>query len=154
MRAAHRASAISKATAATAVIFVSVAAGAWAQTKESSERKTGTVDRGVAATTRKEQPPVSIRVTLSVYSGRPNPSWTVEPGPDLDRLVAQIQSLKPTDAKLFDYDEWNRLGYASWRAGFRGSRVRSMSGATWPSCRRRKGRECRRSVPRSSTRRS
>jgi hypothetical protein len=120
MRAARCASAISMTIAGAAVIFVWAAAGAWAQTKESTEQKTGAVDRGVAATTRKEQPPVSIRVTLSVYSGRPNPSWTVEPGPDLDRLVGLIQSLKPTDAKLFDYDEWNRLGYASFWLSARG----------------------------------
>lgn len=117
MRAAQSAGAI--AMAAT-IILVSFVTAGWAQTKESSEQKTGPADRGVAATTRKEQPPVSIRVTLSVYSGRPNPSWTVEPGPDLDRLVGLIQSLKPTDAKLFDYDEWNRLGYASFWLSTRG----------------------------------
>jgi hypothetical protein len=108
------------ATAAAAGILLALAAGAWGQTKESGEQKTGTVDRGAAGTARKEQPPVSIRVTLSVYSGRPNPSWTVEPGPDLDRLVALLKDLKPTDAKLFDYDEWNRLGYASFWLSTRG----------------------------------
>jgi hypothetical protein len=120
MRGALWGGAAAMAAAAAAVMFVSAAADAWAQTKEGSEQKTGTVDRGVAATIRKEQPPVSIRVTLSVYSGRPNPSWTVEPGPDLDRLVGLIQELKPTDAKLFDYDEWNRLGYASFWLSARG----------------------------------
>ena len=120
MRGALWGGATAMAAAAAAVMFVSAAAGAWAQTKESSEQKTGTVDRGVAATTRKEQPPVSIRVTLSVYSGRPNPSWTVEPGPELDRLVGLMKELKPTDAKLFDYDEWNRLGYASFWLAARG----------------------------------
>jgi hypothetical protein len=120
MRGALWGGATAMAVAAAAVMFVSAAAGAWAQTKESSDQKTGTADRGVGATTPKEQPPVSIRVTLSVYSGRPNPSWTVEPGPDLDRLVGLIQSLKPTDAKLFDYDEWNRLGYASFWLSARG----------------------------------
>jgi len=117
MRAAQSAGAIAMAAAAILVSFV---AAGWAQSKESSEQKTGPADRGVAGETRKEQPPVSIRVTLSVYSGRPNPSWTVEPGPDLDRLVGLIQSLKPTDAKLFDYDEWNRLGYASFWLSARG----------------------------------
>jgi hypothetical protein len=117
MRAVHCAGAIS---AAMALILVSFVAGAWAQTKETSEQKAGPVDRGVAAGTRKEQPPVGISVTLSVYSGRPNPSWTVEPGPDLDRLVAIVRDLKPTDAKLFDYDEWNRLGYASFWLSARG----------------------------------
>ena len=110
------------ATAMTAaVILVSLAAAAaWAQTEKSGEQKTGAVDRRVAGATREGQPPVSIRVTLSVYSGRPNPTWTVEPGPDLDRLVALVKDLKPADARLFDYDEWNRLGYASFWLSARG----------------------------------
>ena len=117
MRAAHCAGALAM---ATAVILVSFVAGARAQTKGSSEQKTGAVDRGVAGATREGEPPVGIRVMLSVYSGRPNPSWTVEPGPDLDRLVAQIRELKTTDARLFDYAEWNRLGYASFWLSARG----------------------------------
>jgi hypothetical protein len=104
---------------ATAVILLSLVAGARAQTKESGEQKTGAVDKGVGLT-REGQPPVSVRVTLSVYSGRRNPSWTVEPGPDLDRLVALIKDLEATDARLFDYDEWNRLGYASFWLTARG----------------------------------
>jgi hypothetical protein len=109
------------ATAITAaVILVSLAAAAWAQTEKSGEQKTGAVDRRVAGTTREGQPAVSIRVTLSVYSGRPNPSWTVEPGPDLDRLVALVRDLKTTDARLFDYNEWNRLGYATFWLSARG----------------------------------
>jgi hypothetical protein len=102
---------------ATAVILVSLAAGARAQT--SGEQKTGAVDKGTGLT-REGLPPVGIRVTLLVYSGRPNPSWTVEPGPELDRLVALVKDLKATDAKLFDYEEWNRLGYASFRLSARG----------------------------------
>ena len=105
------------AMAAAAILLTLVPAG-FAQTKE-SQQKTGPVDRGVAKT-RDEGPPVGIRVTLSVFSGRPNPSWTIEPGPDLDRLVALIKDLKPTDAKLFDYDEWNRLGYATFWLSARG----------------------------------
>ena len=119
MKAARSVGARAMATAAAALILLSLAAGVGAQTKESSEQKTGPVDRGVAKT-RDEGPPVGIRVTLSVFSGRPNPSWTVEPGPDLDRLVALIKDLKPTDAKLFDYDEWNRLGYATFWLSARG----------------------------------
>lgn len=106
-------------TAAAAVILVSLSAGARAQTKEGGEQKTGVVDKGVGLT-REGLPPVGFRVTLSVYSGRPNPSWTVEPGPELDRLVALVKDLKATDAKLFDYGEWNRLGYASFRLSARG----------------------------------
>ena len=120
MRAATCADAMAIVTAAAAVILVSLAAGARAQTTGSGKQQTGAVDRGVAATTRAGQPPVSIRVTLSVYSGRPNPSWTVEPGPELDRLVALVKDLKTTDAKLFDYEEWNRLGYASFWLSARG----------------------------------
>jgi hypothetical protein len=116
MRAARSARAMA---VATAVILLSLVAGARAQTKESSKQKTGAVDKGVALT-REGQPPVSIRVTLSVYSGRRNPSWTVEPGPDLDRLVALIKDLKTTDARSFDYNEWNRLGYASFWLSARG----------------------------------
>jgi hypothetical protein len=116
MRTARSAGAMA---VATAVILLSLVAGARAQTKESGEQKTGPVDKGVALT-QEGQPPVSIRVTLSVYSGRRNPSWTVEPGPDLDRLVALIKDLKTTDARLFDYDEWNRLGYASFWLSARG----------------------------------
>ncbi len=117
MRAAHYAGALAM---ATAVILASFVGGARAQTKGRSEQKTGPVDRGVAGVTREGEPPVGIRVMLSVYSGRPNPSWTVEPGPDLDRLVAQIRELKATDARLFDYDEWNRLGYATFWLSARG----------------------------------
>jgi hypothetical protein len=106
-------------TAATAVILVSLAAGARAQTKEGGEQKTGAVDKGVGLN-REGLPPVGFRVTLSVYSGRPNPTWTVEPGPELDRLVALAKDLKATDATLFDYEEWNRLGYASFRLSSRG----------------------------------
>ncbi len=119
MKAVHLAGATAIAIAA-AVNFVSLAAGAWAQTKDGGQQKTGPVDRGVAGATREGQPPVGIRVTLSVYSGRPNPSWTVEPGPDLDRLVALIKDLKTTDARLFDYAAWNRVGYASFRVSARG----------------------------------
>ena len=117
MRAAHRAGATAM---AAALAFVWLAAAAEAQTSQESQQKTGPVDRGVPRATAEAAPPVGIRVTLSVYSGRPNPSWTVEPGPELDRLVAQIKDLKTSDSRLFDYDEWNRLGYASFWLSARG----------------------------------
>ena len=116
MRAGHSAGAMA---IAAAVILVSLVSGARAQTKETGQQQTGPVDRGVAGS-REAQPPISIRVTLSVYSGRPNPTWTLEPGPDLDRLVALIKDLKTSDAKLFNYDEWNRLGYATFWLSARG----------------------------------
>jgi hypothetical protein len=96
---------------AAALALGSFAAAAEAQTTQGSEQKTGPVDRGVVRAA-PEPPPGGILVTLAVFSGRPNPTWAVEPGAELDRLVAQIRSLKPTDATLFDYNEWNRLGYA------------------------------------------
>ena len=120
MRAASCADAMAIVTAATAVILVSFAAGTRAQTAGSGKQQTGAVDRGVAGGAKDAQPPVSIRVTLAVYSGRPNPSWTVGPGPELDRLAALVRDLKTTDAKLFDYAEWNRLGYASFWLSVRG----------------------------------
>jgi hypothetical protein len=118
MRAPRSARAMALLTAATVLALASLAAGTRAQTTP-SEQKSGAVDKGVGAT-REGEPSVGIRVTLSVYSGRPNPSWTVEPGPELDRLVALVKGLKATDARLFDYDEWNRLGYASFRLSARG----------------------------------
>jgi hypothetical protein len=105
MRATARAGAVA------AMILAMLADGARAQTVDKNQPKTGVVDRGVARPD--VQPPKSIRVTLSVYSGRPNPTWTLESGPDFDRLVALLKDLKPSAARLFDYDEWNRLGYAS-----------------------------------------
>ncbi len=117
MRAARSVDAMAAIMAVAAVILVSFATGARAQT--SGEQKAGVVDKGVALN-REGLPPVGFRVTLSVYSGRPNPSWTVEPGPEMDRLAALVKELKATDAKLFDYEEWNRLGYASFRLSARG----------------------------------
>lgn len=119
MRAARSADAMAIVTALTAVILVSFGAGAQAQTKEGGEQKTGAVDKR-AGLPREGLPAVGIRVTLSVYSGRPNPTWVVEPGPELDRLVALVRDLKPTEARLFDYDEWNRLGYATFWLSARG----------------------------------
>lgn len=55
----------------------------------------------------------SVRITLSVYSGRPNPEWQLTPGPEYDHLIRLIEALDTSEKALFDYDEWNRLGYAS-----------------------------------------
>jgi hypothetical protein len=61
-----------------------------------------------------EQPAKGFAVTLSVYSGRPNPQWWITPqDPDFTRLVELIGSLRLEAKPLFKYDEWNRLGYAS-----------------------------------------
>jgi len=54
-----------------------------------------------------------IQVTLSIYSGRPNPSWQLRDGPELERLSALVSKLDLSQKALFDHDEWNRLGYAS-----------------------------------------
>ncbi len=118
MRAPRRARATALLTAAAVLALASLAAGARAQTTP-GEQKSGAVDKGVGGT-REGEPPVGIRVTVSVYSGRQNPTWIVEPGPELDRLVALVKELKASDARLFDYDEWSRLGYASFRLSARG----------------------------------
>lgn len=55
----------------------------------------------------------SLWITLSVYSGRPNPQWELKPGPDYDRLISLVEALDVEAKALFEYDEWNRLGYAS-----------------------------------------
>jgi len=60
-----------------------------------------------------EEPEIGLRITLAVYSGRPNPTWLVKPGPDMDKLVYLITRLEPSEEPVFDYDEWNRLGYSS-----------------------------------------
>lgn len=55
-----------------------------------------------------------MQVTLSVYSGRPNPTWTLTPkDTDYGKLVELIGVLKTSPEAVFRYDEWNRLGYAS-----------------------------------------
>ena len=59
------------------------------------------------------EPKKSIWITLSVYSGRPNPQWELNPGPDWDRLVSLVEALDVDEEALFEYDKWNRLGYAS-----------------------------------------
>lgn len=59
------------------------------------------------------EPEKGMRITLSVYSGRPNPEWQLVPGPEYDRLIRLIEALDTSEKPPFDYDEWNRLGYAS-----------------------------------------
>lgn len=55
-------------------------------------------------------------IILSVYSGKPNPQWWVKSSdPEYKQLVELISSLKTSKKPLFKYEEWNRLGYASFR---------------------------------------
>ena len=61
-----------------------------------------------------------LEVVLSVYSGRPNPRWVLSEGPDFDKVVTLLRSLEVRQDQLFDYGEWNRLGYASFRVHARG----------------------------------
>jgi hypothetical protein len=104
--------------AAVAAVLAASFGVAGAQTQ--SDQKTGVPDRGSVRGNAPKPPPVGALVTLAVYSGRPNPSWTIEPGPELDRLTALIKDLRPADTRLFDYDEWNRLGYATFWIEARG----------------------------------
>lgn len=67
---------------------------------------------GTEADTNKT-PEKGISITLSVYSGRMNPQWWLTSDSALRRITTLIDSLKVTSDSLFDYNEWNRLGYAS-----------------------------------------
>lgn len=58
-------------------------------------------------------PEKGVLVTLSVYSGRPNPQWWITDPDQLGRLAKLITSAKVSPEKSFDYKKWNRLGYAS-----------------------------------------
>lgn len=59
-------------------------------------------------------PDKGLSITLSVYSGRPNPQWWIVPSdPEYKQLIDLISSLKTSNKAVFKYDEWNRLGYAS-----------------------------------------
>jgi len=60
-----------------------------------------------------KEPPKGIKIMLSVYSGRPNPQWWLTEGPEFEKLILLLKELKTEDKELFKYDEWNRLGYAS-----------------------------------------
>ena len=59
------------------------------------------------------EPEKGIQITLSVYSGRPNPRWWLTKGRDFERLIHLIKMLRVDEKALFTYDEWNRLGYAT-----------------------------------------
>jgi len=66
------------------------------------------------------EPDAGISITLSVYSGRPNPQWWTAPS-DLryKKMVELIKSLKTQKKPLFDYMQWNRPGYASFWLKFK-----------------------------------
>lgn len=66
-----------------------------------------------------------IEVTLSLYSGRTNPRWLLEEGEEMDRILGLLRQLGPQNREaqnqeLFDYGEWNRLGYPSFWVRARG----------------------------------
>lgn len=54
----------------------------------------------------------SIKITLSVYSGRPNPEWIIKEGPEYNRIIELIKNLRSQPEPIFNYNRWNRLGYA------------------------------------------
>ena len=60
-----------------------------------------------------KEPEKGIKITLSVYSGRPDPQWWIKSGSDYERLIRLIKKLEVKKENLFKYEEWNRLGYAS-----------------------------------------
>lgn len=59
-----------------------------------------------------------ITIRLIVYSGRTNPQWSLQEGSDYERFIDLVQSLTFSEELLFNYDEWNRLGYASFLIEF------------------------------------
>lgn len=61
------------------------------------------------------EPDKGINITLDVYSGLPNPQWWLTTGADYERVIHLIKTLEVDEEILFNYDEWNRLGYASFR---------------------------------------
>lgn len=63
--------------------------------------------------TMKEKPIRGISIMLPVYSGRPNPQWWISEGSEFEKLINLIKSMKTVKGSLFNYDEWNRPGYAS-----------------------------------------
>jgi hypothetical protein len=58
-------------------------------------------------------PDKGIQITLSVYSGRENPTWWLTSQEELTKIVSLVNSLKISSDSIFNYNEWNQLGYAS-----------------------------------------
>lgn len=63
----------------------------------------------------KMEPLTGISVTLSVYSGNPNPQWWITEGPEFEKFFDLLKSMKTVNDSIFNYNEWNRLGYATFR---------------------------------------
>ena len=61
----------------------------------------------------KEEPTRGISITLPVYSGIPNPQWWITDGDEFEKIIYLIKSMKTVNDSLFNYDEWNKPGYAS-----------------------------------------
>ena len=59
-----------------------------------------------------DKPEKGFRVILAVYAGKPDPEWFLTEGPIVEKISSLIQSLEVSKEKFFDYDKWNRLGYA------------------------------------------
>lgn len=68
---------------------------------------------GVPAMAQEDEPETGLKIVLSVYSGRSNPTWWIKPGPELEKLVDLVSTLETRSEETFKYSEWNRLGYAS-----------------------------------------
>ena len=61
----------------------------------------------------KEEPVRGISITLPVYSGLPNPQWWITEGDEFEKITFLIKSMKTVNDSLFNYNEWNKPGYAS-----------------------------------------
>lgn len=60
-----------------------------------------------------EKPEVGISITFPIYSGRANPQWWLTEGQEFQELIELIKIINSVDDSLFNYNEWNRGGYAS-----------------------------------------
>jgi hypothetical protein len=72
-----------------------------------------------------------IEIILTVYSGRPNPTWRLAEGPEAERLLVLVRALDVNKEKIFDYDEWNRLGYATFWIVFGDTRDAPYAVQVW-----------------------
>lgn len=76
--------------------------------------------------------PRDVTITLSVFSGRPNPQWRFVPAdPEYGQLIALIGALKTQREPLFNHDKWNRLGYATFWIDLNGGETKASAVHVW-----------------------
>lgn len=112
-----------KAAFVVAVVLVTALAGAQTQSTAPAAGRGEQLGYSLDPTMIREVeglPAGGLRITVSIYAGRPNPTWSLDVGPELERTVALVRKLNLKSQRLFDHAEWNRLGYASFWVESRG----------------------------------